>query len=169
MRDGGAAKPIGNFMGLIVTRDELAKKIGALKSTNQKIVTTNGCFDILHVGHVRILNEAKALGDILVVGINSDESVRRLKGDSRPIVPENDRAEILANLQAVDLVTIFDEDTPVEFLQVAKPDIHVKGQDYTSKALAETPVVEAMGGSVKLLPLVESKSTTALIGKIRAL
>jgi rfaE bifunctional protein nucleotidyltransferase chain/domain len=156
-------------MGQIVTRNELAKRISAFKSANQKIVTTNGCFDILHVGHVRILNEAKALGDILIVGINSDESVRRLKGDARPIVSQDDRAEILANLQAVDLVTIFDEDTPVEFLQVAKPDIHVKGQDYNSKELAEKPVVEAMGGSVKLLPLVASKSTTALIGKIRSL
>jgi rfaE bifunctional protein nucleotidyltransferase chain/domain len=156
-------------MGQVVTRDDLAKKISTLKSAHKKIVTTNGCFDILHVGHIRILNEAKALGDVLIVGINSDKSVRKLKGEARPVVSQNDRAEILANLAAVDFVTIFDEDTPVEFLRVAKPDIHVKGQDYEAKALAEAPVVESMGGTVKLLPLVPSKSTTGLIDKIRTL
>jgi rfaE bifunctional protein nucleotidyltransferase chain/domain len=156
-------------MGQVITRDELANKISTLKSAHKKIVTTNGCFDILHVGHVRILNEAKALGDVLIVGINSDQSVRKLKGESRPVVPQNDRAEILANLAAVDFVTIFDEDTPVEFLQVAMPDIHVKGQDYNGKALAEKPVVEGLGGTVKLLPLVPSKSTSGLIDKIRSL
>jgi rfaE bifunctional protein nucleotidyltransferase chain/domain len=156
-------------MGQIITRNELAKTASALKAAHKKIVTTNGCFDILHVGHVHILNGAKALGDVLIVGINSDESVRKLKGDSRPITPEKERAEIIANLVAVDFVTIFDEDTPVEFLKVAMPDIHVKGQDYEVKALQETPVVEALGGSVKLLPLIPSKSTSALIKKIRSL
>jgi len=156
-------------MGQVVTREELASLVAKFKSNEKIIVTTNGCFDILHVGHVRILNEAKALGDVLIVGMNSDDSVRRLKGDARPIVCETDRAEILANLASVDLVTIFDEDTPVEFLRVANPAIHVKGQDYSATALAEAPVVEAMGGSVKLLPLVPSKSTTSLVSKIRSL
>src|SRR5271167_2321674 len=117
-------------MGEIIRRDELAAKVLELKAAGKTIVTTNGCFDILHVGHVDILNQAKALGDVLIVGLNSDQSVRRIKGDARPIMPQDDRAKILANLVAVDLVTIFDEETPIEFLKVAKPDIHVKGQDY---------------------------------------
>lgn len=153
-------------MGQILDRQELAKKIAAHKAEKKKIVTTNGCFDILHIGHVRILNAAKALGDILVVGVNSDASVRRLKGAKRPLVPEDERAEIIANLQAVDYVTIFPEDTPVEFLTAIKPDIHVKGKDYKVGSLAETPVVESFGGRVELLELVPNKSTTKLIGAI---
>ncbi len=156
-------------MGEIISRDTLATKVMELKAARKKIVTTNGCFDILHVGHVDILNQAKALGDVLIVGLNSDQSVRRIKGESRPIMPQEDRALILANLVPVDFVTIFDEETPVEFLHVAKPDIHVKGQDYAANGLAETPVIESLGGIVKLLPLVKGNSTTGLLAKIQAL
>src|SRR6516164_8663910 len=113
-------------MGLVVDRQELAAKIADARARKKRIVTTNGCFDILHVGHIRTLNAAKALGDVLIVGLNSDKSVQKLKGPKRPIVPEADRAEILANLNAVDYVTIFPEDTPVELLKLIKPDVHVK-------------------------------------------
>jgi glycerol-3-phosphate cytidylyltransferase len=155
-------------MGQVITRSELGKIVGDLKTSGKKIVTTNGCFDILHIGHVRILNEAKTLGDVLVVGLNSDRSVQKLKGQNRPIVGQDDRAELLANLNAVDYVSIFDEDNPIEFLKVAKPDFHVKGQDYKAGELLETPVVESLGGQIKLLKLVPGKSTTSLIGKINS-
>jgi glycerol-3-phosphate cytidylyltransferase len=153
-------------MGVVIGREDLAKQIAEHKAKNKRIVTTNGCFDILHIGHVRILNSAKALGDILVVGLNSDSSVKKLKGATRPLVPENDRAEILANLRSVDYVTIFPEDTPIEFLKVVKPDIHVKGRDYKLDSLAEAPVVESFGGKVELLEIVPGKSTTGLVEKI---
>ena len=165
-----AVRRVGyGIMGEIIRRDELAAKVLELKAAGKTIVTTNGCFDILHVGHVDILNQAKALGDFLIVGLNSDQSVRRIKGDARPIMPQDDRAKILANLIAVDFVTIFDEETPVEFLKIAKPDIHVKGQDYTANGLAETPIVESFGGVVKLLPLLKGNSTSGLIQKIQSL
>ena len=155
-------------MGQVITRKELDEIVGNLKETGKKIVSTNGCFDILHIGHVRILNEAKALGDVLIVGLNSDGSVKKLKGEGRPIVGQDDRAELLANLNAVDYVTIFEEDNPIEFLKVAKPDIHVKGQDYKTGELLEAPVVESLGGQVRLLKIVPGRSTTSLIGKIQA-
>ena len=156
-------------MGNVINRDELSKLVSNLKAAGKKIVTTNGCFDILHVGHVQILNGARALGDVLIVGLNSDASVQRFKGADRPVVSEADRAEVLSNLRSVDYVTIFDEDNPVEFLKVVKPDIHVKGKDYANKKLAEQEVVESLGGKVELLDLVPGKSTTSLIGKIKTL
>jgi D-glycero-beta-D-manno-heptose 1-phosphate adenylyltransferase len=154
-------------MGQVITRPQLEKIVGDLKNNGKTIVTTNGCFDILHIGHVRILNEAKALGDVLIVGLNSDGSVKKLKGPDRPIVGQDDRAELLANLNSVDYVTVFEEDNPIEFLKVAKPSIHVKGQDYKTGELLEAPVVESLGGRVELLKLVPGKSTTNLIGKIQ--
>jgi rfaE bifunctional protein nucleotidyltransferase chain/domain len=156
-------------MGTIVNRQELAEELAKLRKQGKKIVTTNGCFDILHVGHMQILNQAKALGDVLVVGVNSDASVERLKGKERPVITADDRAELLANLNSVDYVTIFEEDTPTEFLEVAKPDIHVKGADYEITALEEAPLVESYGGKVVLLKLRPGRSTTNLIKKIRAL
>lgn len=150
-----------------LARDEIAARCEELRREGKRIVSTNGCFDILHVGHVRILEQARDLGDVLVVGINSDNSVKRLKGESRPINNETDRAEVLTSLRSVDYVSIFDEDTPVEFLKAVKPNIHVKGSDYKPSDLAETPVVESFGGEVRILALVPSKSTTALVEKIK--
>ncbi|MDZ4833575.1 MAG: D-glycero-beta-D-manno-heptose 1-phosphate adenylyltransferase [Candidatus Melainabacteria bacterium] len=154
-------------MGTVVQRGELAALLQKARDQKRIVVTTNGCFDILHVGHVRILQQSRALGDLLVVGINGDDSVKRLKGPTRPINSSADRAELLAALACVDYVTVFDEDTPVEFLHEAKPDIHVKGSDYKPSDLAETPVVESYGGRVEILALVPGKSTTNLVEKIR--
>ncbi|SRR5579875_141520 len=153
-------------MGSVVSRAELADLAARLRAEGKKIVTTNGCFDLLHVGHVRSLNAASRLGDVLIIGLNSDLSVRKLKGPSRPITPEGERAEILCNLRCVDFVTIFPEDTPVEFLKLVKPDVHAKGADYKREALAETPVVESWGGRVELLPLVPDHSTSSLVEKL---
>lgn len=154
-------------MGRFVDRVELTEIRKAARDENRVVVTTNGCFDILHVGHVRILKQARELGDILIVGINSDDSVKRLKGPTRPINCAEDRAEVLAALSCVDYVTVFDEDTPVEFLKVAQPDIHVKGSDYKPSDLAETPVVESYGGRVEILALVPNKSTTRVVERIK--
>lgn len=154
-------------MSPVLKADELAQYCQAQKADGKVVVTTNGCFDILHVGHVRILQEAKALGDCLVIGLNSDDSVKRLKGASRPINPQDDRAEVLLALGCVDAVYIFDEDTPVDFLKAAKPNIHVKGADYKKEDLAETPVVESFGGRIELLALVPNKSTTKVVEKIQ--
>jgi len=151
----------------ILSRNDLSERMHELRQSGKKIVTTNGCFDILHVGHVRILEQARSLGDILVIGINSDASVKRLKGPSRPIISENERAELLASLRCVDYVSIFDEDTPVEFLKVVQPQVHVKGSDYTPDALAETPIVESFGGKVEILKLVPGLSTTSILEKIQ--
>ncbi|MGD9683054.1 MAG: D-glycero-beta-D-manno-heptose 1-phosphate adenylyltransferase [Candidatus Obscuribacterales bacterium] len=151
----------------ILARNELAGLAEDLRKSGKKIVTTNGCFDIIHVGHTRILKQARSLGDVLVVGINSDDSVRRLnKGPTRPINSQDDRAEVLASLACVDFVTIFDEETPVEFLKEIKPDIHVKGSDYRPEDLAETPVVESFGGRVHILALVPGKSTSSVVDRI---
>ncbi len=154
-------------MGTVLSRETVAARLDQLRGEGKQIVSTNGCFDILHVGHVRILKQAKGLGDILVVGINSDVSVKKLKGEDRPINDQDDRAELLSSLECVDFVSVFDEDTPVEFLKLVKPNIHVKGADYKPEDLEETPVVESFGGKVKILPLVPQKSTTSLVDKIR--
>jgi glycerol-3-phosphate cytidylyltransferase len=150
----------------IVDREELTALSKRLKDSGKRIVSTNGCFDIVHVGHVRILEEARQFGDVLVVGINSDASVKKLKGPSRPINDEQDRAEVLAALRYVDYVTIFDEDTPVEFLKLLQPHVHVKGADYKPEQLAETPIVEQFGGRVEILPLVAGRSTTSVVARI---
>ena len=151
----------------ILSREALLKLAKDLKTQGKRLVTTNGCFDILHVGHVRILEASKRLGDVLIVGINSDESVRRLKGPTRPITPEAERAEILASLRCVDYVSIFPEDTAVELLKAIRPDIYVKGSDWTQTTLSEAPVVESFGGQVKIIELVPGKSTTSLISRIQ--
>jgi rfaE bifunctional protein nucleotidyltransferase chain/domain len=153
-------------MGSVATRSELSQKISELKAEGKKVVTTNGCFDLLHVGHVRFLKAARALGDVLIVGLNTDRSVRKLKGEKRPIQSEDDRAEILSSLGCVDYVCLFDEDTPVEFIKVLKPDFHAKGADYKPSDLAETPVVEAGGGKLMIIDLVPGKSTTSIVGKM---
>ncbi len=153
----------------VLTRDELKEAVANCRKQNKTIVATNGCFDILHVGHLHLLNQAKALGDILIVGINSDQSVSKLKGPDRPVVNENERAQIVANLKAVDFVSIFDEDTAVELLRPLKPDIYVKGGDYNLKNLPEAEPVMSCGGKVKFVELAPRKSSTSLIDKIKSL
>jgi D-beta-D-heptose 7-phosphate kinase/D-beta-D-heptose 1-phosphate adenosyltransferase len=137
------------------------------RSQGRRIVLTNGCFDILHRGHITYLNRAKALGDVLVVGINSDDSVRQLKGPERPVNPLDDRIEVLAALSCVDHIVAFDELTPVELVRAIRPDVFVKGGDYTREMLPEAPVVEQLGGTVHILPYVEDRSTTSIIERIR--
>ncbi len=136
------------------------------RATNQKIVFTNGCFDILHAGHIALLQHAKSLGDVLVVGLNSDASVKRLKGESRPIHDQNARAAVLQSLRCVDAVTIFEDDTPIETIRALRPDIHVKGGDYDAETLPETPVVRAGGGQVIIVPLVEGLSSSRALQKM---
>jgi len=153
-------------MNRILERKEASILIEKLKSEGKKVVFTNGCFDILHVGHLRYLEQAREQGDILVIGVNSDDSVKRLKGPTRPINSELDRAEILAGLKAVDYTVIFTEDTPVEIIDELKPSIHVKGGDYKKEDLPETEVVERNGGEVRILMLVDGKSTTSVVNKI---
>jgi D-glycero-beta-D-manno-heptose 1-phosphate adenylyltransferase len=145
----------------------LALTLDARRAQGRKIVFTNGCFDILHVGHARYLAEARALGDLLVVGLNSDRSVRSLKGLGRPIVPEEERAEMLAHLESVDFVCLFDEDRPDALIEVVRPHVHAKGGDYRPEDLPEAAVVERNGGRVVVLSLFEGKSTTNIVDKIR--
>ncbi len=154
-------------MNRILDRKEASQLIKELKNQGKRVVFTNGCFDILHVGHLRYLNEAKECGDILVVGVNSDISVSRLKGSTRPINNEVDRAEMLAGLKAVDYTVIFHEDTPVELIGELKPSIHVKGGDYKVEDLPESEVVFSYGGEVKILSLIQGKSTTNVVKKIQ--
>lgn len=153
-------------MGKVLKLPELLKKVSEVKADMKTVVTTNGCFDILHAGHVRYLREAKSLGDVLVLCLNSDDSVKRLKGPSRPLNSEEDRAEVLSSLVSVDYVVIFEEDTPSNILEQIKPNIHVKGGDYSEESLPEAKVVKKGGGMVKFIPLVEGRSTTKLINKI---
>jgi len=142
---------------------ELASILQQAKSDGNVVVTTNGCFDVLHLGHLRYLQAARQLGDLLVVAINSDSSVRQLKGENRPLVPEEERAEMLAGLGCVDYVVIFPELTPISLLSELKPSIHVKGGDYKLEQLIEKDVVEANGGKVIVGLNVPGKSTTNLI------
>lgn len=134
---------------------------------NRRLVFTNGVFDILHAGHVRCLEAAKSLGDILIVGMNSDESVRRLKGPSRPINPFADRAEMIRAMRAVDAVIEFEEDNPTLLIKHLKPEVHVKGGDYSAEELPETPLVRSYGGEVVIIPLLAGRSTTKLIDELK--
>lgn len=145
----------------------LADCLAVYRQQGRRIVFTNGCFDILHRGHISYLNQAKALGDVLIVGINGDESVRRLKGESRPINPLPDRARVLEALSCVDHIIPFHEDTPLPLIEAIRPDIFVKGGDYTRETLPEAPLVEELGGVVHLLPYLSDISTTTLISRIR--
>ena len=142
----------------------------ALRKSESTIVWTNGCFDLLHLGHVRSLQAASTHGDVLVVGINSDDSIRRLKGPHRPVFSAEHRAEMLAALSCVDYVVVFDEDTPETVLEQLRPDIHCKGADYapgSGRAIPEARLVESYGGKVVFLPLVDGLSTSALIARLR--
>ena len=144
------------------------ERIASIRSEGKhKVVFTNGCFDILHVGHIRYLKEAKALGDLLVVGLNSDNSVKRLKGESRPIMSEAERKEMLLALESVDFVLLFSEDSPLSLIQQVKPDILVKGGDWQIDQIVGAGVVQAYGGEVRSLSFVDGKSTTNIIEKIK--
>lgn len=139
----------------------------ALRREGKRVVFTNGCFDLVHPGHVRYLTQARALGDSLIVGLNSDRSVRSLKGEGRPVLNEEERAEVLAALEAVDFVTIFDEETPRELVAALLPDVLVKGGDWPIEQIVGRDEVEAAGGSVLSLPFVEGSSTTDIIERIK--
>jgi len=147
----------------VKTREELKAEVRKARSQGKTIVTTNGCFDILHVGHLRYLQAAKQLGDVLIVAINSDESVRAIKGDKRPLVPEDERAEMLAALECVNYVMIFPELDPIQLLKDLRPDIHVKGGDYTPDQVIERETVKSIGAELRLMPGVPGKSTSNLI------
>ena len=142
---------------------ELGKKREQYRCEHKTVVFTNGCFDILHAGHVRYLTAARGLGDILIVGLNSDASVHKLKGPGRPVNPAADRAEVLSALRSVDHVVIFDEDTAEELVRLLQPDVYVKGGDYSLDRLPESTIVAAYGGRTVLVPLVEGRSTTNVI------
>jgi D-beta-D-heptose 7-phosphate kinase/D-beta-D-heptose 1-phosphate adenosyltransferase len=154
-------------MGKIVSQEELVQVTAREKRAGRRVVFTNGCFDLLHPGHVRCLAEARALGDVLVVAINSDLSVRGNKGPERPLVPEKDRAEVLAALASVDFVTIFDEPTPRELIARVLPSVLVKGADWALDQVAGREEVEAAGGRVVSIPLAPGYSTTNLVQRIR--
>lgn len=156
-------------MGYVIKEwDLLSQEIARHREAGARVVTTNGVFDLLHVGHVRYLQQARQLGDLLVVGVNSDACTRLLKGDSRPIVPEEERMEILAALACVDFVTLFHETTPIAWLEVIRPDVHAKGGDYDIEKMPETAVVRSHGGTVVTLPFVVDHSTTELIRRLEA-
>jgi rfaE bifunctional protein nucleotidyltransferase chain/domain len=150
----------------ILSRDELLQRFG--RPRDLRVVFTNGCFDILHAGHVEYLHRARSLGDVLVVGLNDDSSVRRLKGARRPIVAEDDRALVLSGLASVDAVTLFGEDTPRDLIAALRPDVLVKGGDYTPDGVVGREEVEAVGGRVVIVPFVEGHSTSSLVERVRA-
>ena len=156
-------------MAEIIPLHQLQHKVELLRSRNKdiKIVATNGCFDILHVGHIRSLQKAKTFGDILIVGINSDSSIKELKGDLRPINNELDRAEVLASLECINIVSIFNEKTAERFLEFIKPNIYVKGGDYDLETLPEAILVRKYHGQTIQVPLVPNSSTTKIIEKLK--
>ena len=155
-------------MSNLIKRENLQSLLSSLRKENKTIVTTNGCFDILHVGHVRYLEETKKFGDILIVALNSDKSVKSIKGEGRPINNELDRAEILCALKSVDYVVLFDEKSPADLLAEIKPDVHTKGADYTMETLPEAKIITDNGGRVEFIKFVEGKSTTSTIEKINS-
>jgi len=155
--------------GKVVTREGLVAELKRARDRNRRIVFTNGCFDLLHVGHTRYLQEAKALGDVLVVGVNSDASVRSLnKAPDRPITPEHQRAEVVAALGCVDYVVIFHESDPLQLITAAQPDVLVKGGDWALDKIVGRELVERRGGVVKTIPLVPGQSTTSIVERIRS-
>jgi len=154
--------------GKVISRKDAARWVRDLQTRGLKVVFTNGCFDLLHPGHVEYLEEARSLGDALIVAVNTDASVRRLgKGPARPVNPERNRTRVLAALAAVDRVVLFDEDTPYEILTELQPDVLVKGGDYRAEEVAGREVVLARGGQVRILPFREGYSTTVLLDRLR--
>jgi rfaE bifunctional protein nucleotidyltransferase chain/domain len=170
----GGPSPHNNpvsFREKIIPWEQLAARRSAFRNGGKRLVVTNGCFDLLHLGHVTYLEAARALGDALLVGLNSDDAVRQLKGPERPVNSEQDRASVLAALESVNGVCVFREKTATRFLETAQPDIYVKGGDYTLETInqEERLAVERAGGKVMILPVVPGKSTTALLKKISQL
>lgn len=155
-----------NSFAPILNRRQLAEQIKRARSKNKKIVLANGCFDLFHVGHIRYLAGAKDLADCLIVGINSDEQVRKLKGANRPFMPEQERAEIVAALRFVDFVTIFKEPTVEELLRLVRPDFHAKGTDYTIDSVPEREIVRSFGGQTAIVGDQKNHSSTELIQKV---
>jgi D-beta-D-heptose 7-phosphate kinase/D-beta-D-heptose 1-phosphate adenosyltransferase len=153
---------------LLEGEEAIRRRFDLLRAQRRRIVFTNGCFDILHRGHVTYLSRAKSLGDVLVIGLNSDRSVRALKGEGRPVNTLEDRAHVLCAMSCVDHVVGFDEPTPEALIRLVRPDLFVKGGDYTIAMLPEAPVVRDLGGEVHILPYVENRSTTAVIERIRS-
>jgi len=153
-------------MNKIYPRNELKSEVDRLKRKGNKVIFTNGCFDILHAGHTRYLREAKKLGDVLILALNSDKSVRAIKGEKRPIVPEAERAEVVASLASVDYVTVFDEMTPLELIEYLQPDVIVKGGDWDVKDIVGAEAVRKWGGRVAIMPEIEGASTTNVIEKV---
>ena len=150
----------------IKEKEDLRRAVEAFKREGKRVVFTNGCFDLLHVGHIRYLEKAKTLGDILVVGVNRDRSVKELKGPLRPLLPQEERMEFLSGLGCVDYVTLFDEPTPLELITALKPHVLVKGGDWSKETIVGRDVVEGAGGEVVVIPFVEGSSTTHLIETI---
>ena len=150
---------------MLIPNERIEEFAATLRAAGQRIAFTNGCFDILHAGHVRYLAAARALGDVLILGLNSDASVRRLKGETRPVNSEADRAEVVGALASVDYVVIFGEDTAEELIAKVQPAVYAKGGDYTLETLPEARIVESYGGGVAFIPLVEGKSTTNIIAR----
>ena len=159
-------KPMPTYRNSIRSIPQITKLARQLRRQGKRIVTTNGCFDILHVGHVRNLEQAKALGDVLIVGVNSDKSVRSFKGHMRPIIPARERAEIVAALACVDHVLIFRERSPNRWLAAVRPHVHVKGGDRPMSEILERDVIRAGGGKIVFLPIIPGRSTTNIIGRI---
>ena len=153
----------------VLSLEELILRFGPGKRNGKRVVFTNGCFDLLHPGHIRSLETARGLGEVLIVGMNSDESVRRLKGEGRPVIPEQERAEILASLECVDAVVIFDESTPQRVVAALLPDVLVKGGDWPGNQIVGREEVEAAGGKVVLVEVVPGYSTTEILKKIKGL
>jgi rfaE bifunctional protein nucleotidyltransferase chain/domain len=153
-------------MSKITPRNELKATVERLKREGKKVVFTNGCFDILHAGHTRYLREARKMGDALILALNSDSSVRSIKGPMRPIVPEAERAEVVAALDSVDYVTVFDELTPLELIEYLRPDVIVKGGDWAEKDIVGAETVRKWGGRVAIMPMIEGASTTNIIDKV---
>lgn len=151
----------------ILDRDRLVERVAELRDSGATIVFANGCFDLFHVGHVRYLDGAKALGDVLIVGLNSDRQVRLLKGERRPFMPQDERAEIIASLKCVDFVTIFDEPTVTELLRAVRPDFHAKGTDYTVDSVPEREIVREFGGRVAIVGDPKDHSSSDFLGKLR--
>lgn len=152
---------------MLVKREDLRALIDTIHHSGKTVVTTNGCFDILHVGHVRYLEKTKTFGDFLIVLLNSDKSVKSIKGPSRPINNEQDRAEILSALRCVDYVVLFDEDSPKNLLDEMKPDVYTKGADYTMETLPEADIMKKNGTRVEFIEFVDGKSTTNIINKMK--